>query len=97
MESLLEMRIGRVYARSVGGFLIYLKYPLSYAPGATTAEGNPDEEKIGAFGVGEHIYSAATRQWTNDLLGFYSLFSVTENPFVSSGGVVSSCSFTVTF
>ncbi|KAH0825764.1 hypothetical protein J3R83DRAFT_8923 [Lanmaoa asiatica] len=33
------------------------------------AEGNPDEEKIGAFGV-----------------GFYSLFSVTENPFVSSGG-----------
>ncbi|KAF9219210.1 hypothetical protein BS17DRAFT_798263 [Gyrodon lividus] len=33
------------------------------------AEGNPDEEKIGAFGV-----------------GFYSLFSVTEKPFVSSGG-----------
>ncbi|PKY57382.1 hypothetical protein RhiirA4_509810 [Rhizophagus irregularis] len=33
------------------------------------AEGNPDEQKIGAFGV-----------------GFYSLFSVTENPFVSSGG-----------
>jgi hypothetical protein len=32
------------------------------------AEGNPDEEKIGAFGV-----------------GFYSLFSVTEEPFVSSG------------
>ncbi|KAK0212970.1 hypothetical protein DFS33DRAFT_1285718 [Desarmillaria ectypa] len=33
------------------------------------AEGNPDEEKIGAFGV-----------------GFYSLFSVTEEPFVTSGG-----------
>ncbi|GES82823.1 hypothetical protein GLOIN_2v1661590 [Rhizophagus clarus] len=33
------------------------------------AEGNPDEQKIGAFGV-----------------GFYSLFSVCENPFVSSGG-----------
>ncbi|CAB4438088.1 unnamed protein product [Rhizophagus irregularis] len=32
-------------------------------------EGNPDEQKIGAFGV-----------------GFYSLFSVSENPFVSSGG-----------
>jgi len=32
------------------------------------AEGNPDEEKIGAFGV-----------------GFYSLFSVTEEPFVNSG------------
>ncbi|CAG8699615.1 4190_t:CDS:10, partial [Gigaspora margarita] len=33
------------------------------------AEGNPDEKKIGAFGV-----------------GFYSLFSVCEQPFVSSGG-----------
>ncbi|KAF9051010.1 hypothetical protein BDZ89DRAFT_1098552 [Hymenopellis radicata] len=33
------------------------------------AEGNPDEEKIGAFGV-----------------GFYSLFSITEEPFVQSGG-----------
>ncbi|KAF9650775.1 hypothetical protein BDM02DRAFT_3140374 [Thelephora ganbajun] len=33
------------------------------------AEGNPDEEKIGAFGV-----------------GFYSLFSITEEPFVTSGG-----------
>ncbi|KAI5889804.1 uncharacterized protein SCHCODRAFT_02635666 [Schizophyllum commune H4-8] len=32
------------------------------------AEGNPDEDKIGAFGV-----------------GFYSLFSVTEEPFVTSG------------
>ncbi|PKY51815.1 hypothetical protein RhiirA4_494733 [Rhizophagus irregularis] len=33
------------------------------------AEGNPDEQKMGAFGI-----------------GFYTLFSVTENPFVSSGG-----------
>ncbi|KAF8629109.1 hypothetical protein AX17_005695 [Amanita inopinata Kibby_2008] len=32
------------------------------------AEGNPDEDKIGAFGV-----------------GFYSVFSVTEEPFVTSG------------
>jgi HSP90 family molecular chaperone len=32
------------------------------------AEGNPDEEKIGAFGV-----------------GFYSVFSVCDDPFVSSG------------
>ncbi|CAG8489106.1 10501_t:CDS:10 [Dentiscutata erythropus] len=35
------------------------------------AEGNPDEQKIGAFGV-----------------GFYSLFSVCENPKVSSGGLM---------
>jgi len=33
------------------------------------AEGNPDEEKIGAFGV-----------------GFYSVFSVTDEPWVMSGG-----------
>lgn len=33
------------------------------------ADGNPDEDKIGAFGV-----------------GFYSLFSVTEEPRVMSGG-----------
>lgn len=33
------------------------------------AEGNPDEEKIGAFGV-----------------GFYSLWSVCDDPFVESGG-----------
>ena len=32
------------------------------------AEGNPDAEKIGAFGV-----------------GFYSVFSVCDDPFVSSG------------
>ncbi|KAL8646683.1 MAG: hypothetical protein Q9210_005996 [Variospora velana] len=32
------------------------------------ANGNPDETKIGAFGV-----------------GFYSVFSISENPFVSSG------------
>ncbi|KAF8497460.1 hypothetical protein F5888DRAFT_1613660, partial [Russula emetica] len=32
------------------------------------ADGNPDEEKIGAFGV-----------------GFYSLFSITEEPWVTSG------------
>ena len=38
------------------------------------AEGNPDEEKIGAFGV-----------------GFYSLFSVTEEPWVFSGGRVDLC------
>ena len=32
------------------------------------AEGNPDEQKIGAFGV-----------------GFYSVFSICDEPFVSSG------------
>ncbi|CAG8703351.1 13798_t:CDS:10, partial [Dentiscutata erythropus] len=34
------------------------------------AEGNPDEQKIGAFGV-----------------GFYSIFSICEEPFVSSGNL----------
>jgi len=41
---------------------------LELTPKRPIAEGNPDEEKIGAFGV-----------------GFYSLFSVTEEPFVTSG------------
>ncbi|CAG8758755.1 10599_t:CDS:10, partial [Gigaspora margarita] len=34
------------------------------------AEGNPDEQKIGAFGV-----------------GFYSVFSICEEPFISSGNL----------
>ncbi|KAG2182804.1 hypothetical protein INT44_005784, partial [Umbelopsis vinacea] len=42
--------------------------PEDWARLKSIAEGNPDEQKIGAFGV-----------------GFYSLFSICENPFVSSG------------
>jgi hypothetical protein len=56
------------------------------------AEGNPDEEKIGAFGVGQLPVSCCDVSfdtlipWT----GFYSLFSVTEEPMVTSGGQHSS-------
>ena len=35
-----------------------LKYLFSNTSGATAAEGNPDEEKIGAFGVGERQSSS---------------------------------------
>jgi hypothetical protein len=51
------------------------------------AEGNPDEEKIGAFGVGR--FEACSKPSTFLLglpTGFYSLFSVTEKPWVFSGG-----------
>lgn len=53
MESPLETRIGRDYERSVIDPLLYLKCPSSNASRVNLAEGNPDEEKIGAFGVGE--------------------------------------------
>ena len=56
------------------------------------AEGNPDEEKIGAFGVG--AYLGKIIQFTvilKSITGFYSLFSVTEEPFVTSGSVYSGC------
>lgn len=54
---------------------------------AFAAEGNPDEEKIGAFGVGTlpHLLQFST-SFTKPVSGFYSLFSVTEEPFVTSGG-----------
>lgn len=44
------------------------------------AEGNPDEAKIGAFGV-----------------GFYSVFSICEDPFVTSGDTGLVRYFTVTW
>ena len=50
------------------------------------AEGNPDEEKIGAFGVGVYTYSLHSLALLATNAGFYSLFSVTEEPFVTSGG-----------
>lgn len=50
-----------------------------------SAEGNPDEEKIGAFGVGKlPTFSRLLDGLTS--VGFYSLFSITEEPFVTSGG-----------
>ena len=54
----------------------------------TKAEGNPDEEKIGAFGVGvwsSLVFSELPTQLK--FKGFYSLFSITEEPFVTSGGM----------
>jgi hypothetical protein len=53
----------------------------------SAAEGNPDEQKIGAFGVGELWMHVATyaKIFNYSTLGFYSLFSVTEEPFVKSG------------
>ena len=52
-----------------------------------TAEGNPDEEKIGAFGVGTlSAFILCDFTLISCLSGFYSLFSVTEEPFVTSGG-----------
>ncbi|KAI6119158.1 hypothetical protein EDD16DRAFT_1791884 [Pisolithus croceorrhizus] len=51
------------------------------------ASGNPDSRKVGAFGVGgcqTSLGSGAVLD-CEPTLGFYSLFSVTENPYVSSG------------
>ena len=61
------------------------------------AEGNPTEENIGAFGVGGLFVSC----WPftiliHLILGFYSLFSVTEEPFVTSGGTPSLSSRSIT-
>ena len=54
-------------------------------PDCRLAEGNPDEEKIGAFGVG---MVSTPRCWLlpHSIQGFYSLFSVTDDPMVTSGG-----------
>jgi hypothetical protein len=57
------------------------------------ADGNPDEEKIGACGVGKSKHYLGTiRLPTAASTGFYSLFSVTEEPCVSSGGTPTSLS-----
>lgn len=55
MGSLLETKIGHDYERLVSDPLFDLKCQFSEgtASGVALAEGNPDEEKIGAFGVGE--------------------------------------------
>lgn len=58
MELPLETRIGHDYERSVSVPFVDLKCPFSNPSRAALAEGNPDEEKIGAFGVGErkHLF-----------------------------------------
>jgi hypothetical protein len=65
-EWLFERRIGIVSRRLVCRPYAHRRYTIIRE---FIAEGNPDEEKIGAFGV-----------------GFYSLFSVTDDPLVKSGG-----------
>lgn len=56
-----------------------------------SAEGNPDEEKIGAFGVGgSKRYLETINFLLTAFTGFYSLFSVTEEPWVTSGGTPTS-------
>lgn len=52
------------------------------------AEGNPDEEKIGAFGVGVSPSICYVTTASTSVAGFYSLFSITEEPFVTSGGLL---------
>lgn len=56
--------------KKIGTFfsLLWSSYGIPTPGTLSTAEGNPDEDKIGAFGV-----------------GFYALFSITEEPFVASG------------
>ena len=64
-------------------FFVVVSFPVDFYP----AEGNPDEEKIGAFGVGAFTsYSLHFLAVLASNPGFYSLFSVTEEPFVTSGG-----------
>lgn len=78
-----EMRIGIGSRRSVRNQTIKF-LPLC---SIISAEGNPDEEKIGAFGVGEwFLLSMLLSINLYFCTGFYSLFSVTEEPFVTSGG-----------
>ncbi|CAG8625260.1 16108_t:CDS:10 [Gigaspora margarita] len=68
VEIVFEGIVGETYTR-----LLFKNNGMAFRPQdwdrlKKIAEGNPDEQKIGAFGV-----------------GFYSLFSICEEPFVSSG------------
>jgi hypothetical protein len=57
------------------------------------ADGDPDEENIAACGVGRSKHYLGTIHLpTAAPAGFYSLFSVTEDPWVSSGGTPTSLS-----
>src|SRR5882757_8147048 len=66
--------------------LVHRHSPLLLLPSyVSLAEGNPDEEKIGAFGVGrlEHYLERPIFSHVASI-GFYSLFSITQEPWVTS-------------
>jgi hypothetical protein len=51
------------------------------------ADGNPNEENVGAFGVGNRTPLIMLVDSHRRTAGFYSVFSVTEEPLVTSGGI----------
>lgn len=74
--------------------------PEDWARLKSIASGNPDESKVGAFGVRvpppphwTAVQVTGNTDWETDCVmplspsqvGFYSLFSVTEEPWVESG------------
>lgn len=57
------------------------------------ADGNPNEENVGAFGVGNRDALIMLVDSHKRIAGFYSVFSVTEEPLVTSGGIFNSFRF----
>ena len=72
--------------------LVPKHFRLSLSPSyVSLADGNPDVEKIGAFGVGgSKDYTKPSVFLLAASVGFYSLFSITEEPWVTSGGTLAS-------
>jgi hypothetical protein len=61
--------------------------PLSPSHVLLAESSNPDEQKLGIFGVGRSKhYLDSIHFLMHASIGFYSLFSVTEEPWVTSGG-----------